>query len=52
MYVYSIFQEQFISFLNKDGQTCAKESVTVTDNEARIDVNGKMAYVFDYKQVR
>ena len=52
MYVYSIFQEQFISFLNEDGQTCAKESVTVTDNEARIDVNGKMAYVFDYKQVR
>ena len=45
------FQEQFISFVNEDGQTCAKESVRVTDNEARFDVTGKMAYVFDYEQV-
>ena len=51
-YYFCLLQEQFISFVNENGQTCAKETATVTDNEARFDVNGQMAYVFDYQQVR
>ena len=48
----NLFQGQTISFLNEDGDTCAKERVMVTDTEARFDVQGQMSYVFDYEQVK